>query len=112
MLISLKSGLGAGSYTVRWTTLAADGDTAEGSFSFTVRAGGASASPSASASASPSAGASGGTAAGGSSGAAPSDTASTLPATGGSGAALPWLIWLALALCGGGLLLRRQIRRA
>lgn len=36
MLVSLRSGLGPGKYTVNWTTLALDGDSLSGSFSFTV----------------------------------------------------------------------------
>lgn len=106
MLVSLKSGLGAGSYTVRWKTLAADGDTAEGSFSFSVRAA-TSASPSPSAAASsPAAGATSG-AAGGTAGSS-GDTASTLPATGASTTGLGGIALLAVGLCCGGLLLRRS----
>lgn len=38
MLVSLKPGLGAGKYTVSWTTVSADdGDTASGTFTFTVQ---------------------------------------------------------------------------
>lgn len=109
MLVTLKSGLGAGAYTVRWKTLAADGDTTEGSWSFSVRAAAAAASPSASA-ATPS----GGTASGTTSSPEPSASAapSTLPATGVAAPSLGWLAWLVLALCGAGLFVRRRTIRS
>jgi methionine-rich copper-binding protein CopC len=35
--VALKSGLGSGQYTVKWSIKAADGDAQSGSFKFTVR---------------------------------------------------------------------------
>jgi len=108
MLVTLKSGLGAGTYTVRWKTLSADGDTVEGSWSFSVRSSGAAASPSAGAatpSPSPTTGAAGGATA------SPSAAPSTLPATGATAQSLSWLVWLALGLCGAALFVRRRASR-
>lgn len=104
MLVTLKSGLGAGTYTARWKTLAADGDTAEGSWSFSIRSSsGAAASPTAGAAASPTPAPS----------AAPagSTTPGTLPATGVARQSLGWLVWFALGLCGAALLVRRRVGR-
>lgn len=109
MLVTLKSGLGAGTYTVRWKTLAADGDTTEGSWSFSVRSSGAVASPTAG-TATPSPSATAGAAAGTTP--SPSAAPSTLPATGAAALSLSWLAWLALGLCGAGLFVRRYIVRS
>jgi len=80
MLVSLKSGLGPGTYTVNWTTVSADdGDTATGSFSFTV----ASAAS-----------------------AAASTVTATLPKTGGLPLALP--IAGGIAVLNAGVALRRH----
>jgi methionine-rich copper-binding protein CopC len=38
MVATLKPGQGSGTYTVHWTTLADDGDTANGTYTFTVNA--------------------------------------------------------------------------
>ena len=92
MKVSLKPGLGAGSYTAAWTLTGDDGHEVTGSISFTV---GAATAPSPAA---PSTGRP----------ASPAENAA-LPATGG--ATLPlWLAALALAALAGGTLLRRTAR--
>ncbi len=79
MLVSLKSGLGPGKYTVNWKTVSADdGDTATGSFVFTVAAA---------------------TTAG-------QATPAALPRTGGVPPGL--LVAAAATLVGGGLIVRRR----
>ena len=104
LLVSLKAGLGAGTYTVAWKTLSADdGETAEGRFTFTVRGSATGSAPNASpaATASPAASAP----AGGSD--ATTTPAASLPDTGaGSGSALLTLVAALLTI--GGLVLRQR----
>lgn len=107
LLVSLKAGLGAGTYTVAWKTLSADdGETAEGRFTFTVRGSATGSAPNASPAATASPSASGGVPAGGSD--AATTPAATLPDTGaGSGSALLTMM-AALLLTIGGFVLRRR----
>lgn len=119
MTVSLKAGLAAGTYTVRWNTLSAeDGETAEGRFTFTIRdsAGGGQAaspqaSPQASASARPSASQSAAAASiqPSAAGTARADQATTLPETGVT-AMSPWIAVAAVVtlILGAGIQLRRR----
>jgi copper resistance protein C len=88
MTVSLKSGLGAGSYTATWTLIGDDGHEVTGAISFTV--GAATAPPPAAPSNSPAENA-------------------ALPATGGANLPL-WLAAVALAALAAGTLLRRTAR--
>ncbi|MBV9789065.1 MAG: copper resistance protein CopC [Chloroflexi bacterium] len=107
LLVSLKTGLGAGTYAVAWKTLSADdGETAEGRFTFMVRGSATGSAPGASPTATSSPSASGSAPAGGSD--AATTPAVTLPDTGsGSGSELLTLV-AALLLTIGGFVLRRR----
>jgi LPXTG-motif cell wall-anchored protein len=98
LIVSLKSGLGAGVYTVRWSAVSGDdGDTTSGSFSFTVKAAG-TAEPTAT------------VAAGKPTPTAPADPRA-LPPTGSSPLHLPWLgLAVLLLAAGGALVLLRRAR--
>ncbi len=90
MTVSLKSGLGAGAYTITWVVLGDDGHEVSGTLGFTVA--GATAAPAPAAPAPTDA-------------AAPTDA--SLPATGGASLPLAWLM-VGVLVAGAGLLLRRQ----
>ncbi len=90
MTVSLKSGLGAGVYTINWVVLGDDGHEVSGTLGFTVA--GATAAPAPAAPASTDA-------------AAPTDA--SLPATGGASLPLTWLL-LGGLVAGVGWLLRRR----
>ncbi len=104
MIVSLRSGLGAGVYTVNWTALsAADGHTSEGSFRFTVR-GDTAANPSPATTGSTQSPAAQTTTQAG------DQPAQALPQT-GSNPTLPGWMLLALALLTAGSLVRRRAVR-
>jgi LPXTG-motif cell wall-anchored protein len=94
MAVSLKSGLGAGAYTISWSVLGDDGHEVAGTLAFTV-AGATAPAPAAPAT---------------SDAAAPTDA--SLPATGGASLPLAWLALGALVAAAGWLLRRRSLNIA
>ena len=137
LVVPLKPGLGAGTYTVRWTSISAeDGDKEEGTFTFTIRepssgAGGSSpARAGAPGNPATSAGASSSSPAGtrvqtranseASPGASPGSSSkrstgapvAVMPATGAMNLPLLSIACAALLLCLAGLGLRRRVRRS
>lgn len=89
LTVTLKSGLGAGAYTIDWTNMSSDGHSEEGSLGFSVAAATTTSAPTSATTAAP----------------------TSMPATGaGDTLSLAGLLLAALLLAGAGLGLRRWVR--